>query len=189
MWVGPWDQESETIAARQVEVNLHGVVRGMKMVLPLMVARGRGHVVTIASAASLLAPPGEALYAATKHAVYGYSSAVAEEIRGSGVDITVVMPTVVDTELAAGTSHGLTPRLSATQVASAVVSALHRPRFEVFVPRTLGAYFRVAALLPAPLRDRFLRATVPDQTRLTQRQERRGYEARTFGEPSEPAAD
>lgn len=52
MWVGPFVDESESAAARQVAVNLLGVIRGVKLTAPIMLARGRGHIITIASAAS-----------------------------------------------------------------------------------------------------------------------------------------
>jgi short-subunit dehydrogenase len=91
----------------------------MRLALARMRPRGHGHVVNIASAASKLPPAGEASYAATKHAVYGYSAAVRQELRGSRVEPSVVMPVVVETELAAGTSPGragaCSPRRSPTR--------------------------------------------------------------------------
>ncbi|MFI0088152.1 SDR family NAD(P)-dependent oxidoreductase [Streptomyces bobili] len=50
--------EPEDAALRQFDVNVHGVQRGMKLVIPAMRERGRGHVVNIASAASKVAPAG-----------------------------------------------------------------------------------------------------------------------------------
>lgn len=85
MWVGPFADETEQTALRQFDVNLHGVLRGTKLAAPRMLARGAGHIVNIASAASKLAPAGEATYAATKHAVHGYSTAVRAELHGRGV--------------------------------------------------------------------------------------------------------
>ncbi len=72
MWVGPFDEEPEAAARRMMEVNFFGVVRGTRLVLPAMRARRSGHVVTVASVASHIAPAGEATYAATKHAVLGW---------------------------------------------------------------------------------------------------------------------
>lgn len=163
MWVGPFDEESEQATHRQLEVNLHGVIRGVRLAAPRMRARGRGHIVTVASAASKLAPAGEATYAATKHGVYGYLSAVRAELRGSGVDLSVVMPTVVETELAAGTSSGAVARLTPDDVAAAVAEVIARPRFEVTVPRYVGPLARAAGLLPDALRVAVLRRMVPDQ--------------------------
>ena len=64
--------------------------------------RGSGHIVNIASQAGKGGFPGIATYSATKHAVVGLSEAVRAELRGSGVEVACVMPTVVNTELTAG---------------------------------------------------------------------------------------
>lgn len=189
MWVGPFETESDTATARQVDVNLHGVIRGVKLMAPAMRERGHGQIITIASGASKLAPAGEATYAATKHAVYGYLNAVRAELYGTGVDLSVIMPGVVETELAVGTATGPVRRLSPADVASAVLDVVRRPRFEVALPRRLGIAARFAAVLPDPMRFRFLRAIVPDQvTGVTDSAARAGYENRSFTETT-PVAE
>lgn len=180
MWVGPFAEEPEEAALRQFDVNVHGVLRGMKLVIPGMRKRGRGHVVNIASAASRVAPPGEATYAATKHAIHGYSTAVRAELHRAGVHVSVVMPGVVDTELAVGTATGPTRRLTTDQVADVVLDVVLRPRFEVFIPRQVAALTRLAALLPGRARDALHRLFVPDQlAALSDRSIRAAYEQRT----------
>lgn len=163
MWAGRFDDEPEQATRRQLEVNLHGVIRGVRLAAPRMRARGHGHIVTVASAASKLAPAGEATYAATKHGVYGYLSAVRTELRGSGVELSVVMPTVVDTELAAGTSPGPVPMLTPRDVARAVAGVIARPRFEVTIPRYVGPLVRAVGILPDALRAAVFRRMVPNQ--------------------------
>ncbi|WP_312878016.1 SDR family oxidoreductase [Lentzea indica] len=180
MWVGPFAEEPEQAALRQFDVNVHGVLRGMKLVIPGMRKRGRGHVVNIASAASRVAPAGEATYAATKHAIHGYSTAVRAELRGTGVHVSLVMPGVVDTELAVGTATGPTRRLTTGQVADVVLDVVLRPRFEVFIPRQIAALTWLAALLPGRARDALHRLLVPDQlAALSDRSVRAAYEQRT----------
>lgn len=187
MWVGPFDEEPEQATHRQLEVNLHGVIRGVRLAAPRMRARGRGHIVTVASAASKLAPPGEATYAATKHGVYGYLSAVRAELRGSGVDLSVVMPTVVETELAAGTASGAVARLTPGDVAAAVAHVIGRPHFEVTVPRRVGLMVRLAGLLPDALRVALYRRMVPDQVAALggDRSARAGYERAALTDPED----
>lgn len=176
MWVGPFAEEPEAAMQRQLDVNVGGVLRGMKLALPTMRQRRRGQVIVVASAASKLAPAGEATYAATKHAVLGYCTAVRAELRGSGVHVNVLMPTVVGTDLAAGTSSGLVPLLTAERVASRVHSLVRRPRPEMFVPAVAKAAALVLDLLPARLRGPAHRLLVPDQTRSADRAARAGYE-------------
>lgn len=176
MWVGPYAEEPEEAAARQFAVNFHGTARGMRLALPRMRARGHGHVVNIASAASKLPPSGEATYAATKHAVYGYSAAVRQELRGTGVELSIVMPVVVETELAAGTSHGRAKRLVPDEVADAVVATLERPRFDVFVPRSIAGWERLLEVLPQRGRDVLYRVMMPDQVADAEQGARQAYE-------------
>ncbi|WP_120320014.1 SDR family oxidoreductase [Catellatospora citrea] len=176
MWVGPFAQEPAQAARRQFDVNVHGVRHGFLAAAPRMRARGRGQIVIIASAASRISPPGEATYAATKHAVYGYAAAVRHELRGTGVQVSLVMPAVVETELAAGTSHGGVPRLRPETVAAAVERVIRRPRFEVFVPGRLDPLTRLLALLPQSGRDLAYRLLVPDQVALGDGAARAAYQ-------------
>lgn len=178
MWVGSYDEEPEAAARRMMDVNFWGVVRGTRLVLPAMRERRRGHVVTVASVASYVSPAGEATYAASKHAVHGWLKGVRAELRDSGVELSVVLPAVVDTELATGTASGGVPRLSPEQVATAVADVLERPRFEVFVPAKAGLLIRLLALLPQRGRDLLHARMVPDQARLTDQAARADYERR-----------
>ena len=109
--------------------------------------------------------------------MYGYSVAVREELADTGVELTVVMPALVDTQLAAGTGGGRARTLQPEEVATAVADAVERPRFDVYVPRSLAAFVRVLELLPDRARVRLARFALPDQVRETDRAARREYEA------------
>jgi short-subunit dehydrogenase len=178
MWVGPFAEEPEATLRRQVEVNLLGVMRGVRLVAPAMVARGSGHIVTIASAGAVLALPGEASYAATKHGVLGYLKAVREELHDSGVHVSVVLPAVVDTEMAAGTATGAARRLAPEQVAESVFGVLQRPRFEVSIPRYVEPLSRAVSILPRSARDALNRRLVPNQLHQCDLQARAAYQSR-----------
>jgi short-subunit dehydrogenase len=195
MWVGSFAREPESSIQRQFAVNVDGVLRGFRLATPAMVARGHGQVIVVASAASKLAPAGEATYAATKHAVYGYAAAVREELRGSGVVVSVVMPTVVDTALAAGTSSGRVRMLSVEDVAHAIVKAARTRRPEIFVPRLAGVAATVLAVTPAPLRARLHRRVIPNQISSADQTQRTGYQRSALdarddeGQPPRPEPD
>ena len=114
----------------------------------------RGHIVNIASQAGKGGFPGIATYSATKHAVVGLSEAVRAELRGTGVEIACVMPTVVNTELTSGVGQSWVKPVEAEDVANEIVDALEVPRFDVWVPRANGALFKVARPAAAQLRAR-----------------------------------
>jgi short-subunit dehydrogenase len=83
---------------RVVRVNLLGVLYGTRAFWPSMVARGRGHVVNVASLAGRFAAPGASVYTATKHAVVGLSESLHYEGERHGIRVTAVNPGFVATE-------------------------------------------------------------------------------------------
>ncbi|MDQ3935184.1 MAG: SDR family oxidoreductase [Actinomycetota bacterium] len=183
--VGPFLEEDDGATAKQIAVNLMGVIHGMRAVLPRMRDRGRGQVVNVASSASWVGPPGEATYGATKHAVLGLTDAVREEMDGTGVVLTGVYPGLVDTELAKGTQPPRTTKwISPDQVAEAVVGAIREPRTDVFVPRDLNLTLRFARAAPTRLRHRFVRSLDLNRvTATTSPAERAGYMKRIGLDP------
>jgi NAD(P)-dependent dehydrogenase (short-subunit alcohol dehydrogenase family) len=153
MPVTPFVEESEESIHRQVDINLHGVIAGTQMAIERMGPRHRGHIVNIASQAGKGGLPGIATYAATKHAVVGLSEAVRAELRGSGIEMACVMPTVVNTELTSGVGQRWVKPVEAEDVAEAIVDALEVGRYDVWVPKENGLIYKVLTLLPRNLRE------------------------------------
>src|SRR5215217_1861683 len=77
-------------------------IDGTQEAMRRMRPRGTGHIVNIASLAGKAGYPNLATYAATKHAVVGLSEAVRFELKGTGVEVSCVMPGIVNTELSSG---------------------------------------------------------------------------------------
>jgi NAD(P)-dependent dehydrogenase (short-subunit alcohol dehydrogenase family) len=148
MPVTPFVEESEDSFRRQIEINLIGVIHGTQLAMRRMIPRNSGHIVNIASQAGKVSAPGIATYTATKHAVVGLSESVRAELHGRDIEVSCVMPTVVNTELTAGVGQKWVKPVEATDVAEAIVEALEAPRFDVYVPKSNGALIRTTALLP-----------------------------------------
>jgi NAD(P)-dependent dehydrogenase (short-subunit alcohol dehydrogenase family) len=144
----PFVEESEDSFRRQIEINLVGVLHGTQLAMARMIPRDTGHIVNIASQAGKTGVPGIATYSATKHAVVGLSESVRGEMRGRNVEISCVMPTVVNTELTAGVGQKWVKPVEASDVANEIVDALEVPRFDVYVPKSNGALLRAAYLMP-----------------------------------------
>jgi short-subunit dehydrogenase len=133
--------------------------------------------------------PNLSTYCATKFGVVGLSESVHLELRGSGVDVTCVMPGVVDTELSTGlqSARGV-KSITPEEVAQETVGALKVPRFDVFVPRSAGRVAQFAALLPRRAREAVGRAIKADQAAThADPAARAAYESRAAG--SAPAAE
>lgn len=149
MLVGPFSEETAAGAQAQVDINLLGVITGSKLALARFLPRRTGHLVNVASTAGKAGIPGGATYSATKFAVVGLTEAIRGEVRGTGIETSVVMPVPVRTELAAGLQKGRGVGLVEPEdVADAIVEALEFPRHDVFVPRQIGRITRIGALLP-----------------------------------------
>ena len=149
MPIGPFVEETDGTAERMVDINLQGVILGSKLALNRFLPRGRGHLVQIASAAGKFGFPGGATYCATKHAVVGLTEALRAETRGTGIDISLVMPVVVNTELGSGLPETRSFKsVQPEDVAAAIVEALQSNRFDVYVPKSLMGLVRSGALMP-----------------------------------------
>jgi NAD(P)-dependent dehydrogenase (short-subunit alcohol dehydrogenase family) len=175
------DDEADDTTYRQLEVNLAAVIHGTREAMRRMKPRGRGHIVNVASVAGKVGAPGAATYCATKHAVVGLCEAVRAELRGTGVGVSCVMPTITRTELAAGlTQTRLSSQVTPAQVAGAIVDAVAAGRFEVWVPRRLGPLNRVVRVLPRAFGEWMLRASGSQDllSAAVAHPARSGYEAR-----------
>jgi NAD(P)-dependent dehydrogenase (short-subunit alcohol dehydrogenase family) len=147
-------------------VNLWGVIHGVRAFTPHLLAQNEGHIVNTASVAGLISPPGSGAYNVTKHAVVALSESLHHDLRErkSAVGVSVLCPAYVPTgitdsersrpkNLPAGEKSKETlareamlkkavksGKISADQVAQAVVAAIKRERFYILThPRIKGA--------------------------------------------------
>jgi NAD(P)-dependent dehydrogenase (short-subunit alcohol dehydrogenase family) len=82
-----------------IDVNLYGVIHGVKAFLPLMLEQEEGHIVNTASMGGLISGPPEGLYTTTKFAIVGLSEALLMETADKGVGVSVLCPGLVNTNL------------------------------------------------------------------------------------------
>ncbi len=76
----------------QIEINLYGCIHLTRLVLPLMIRQGTGHIVTVSSAVALQAPASHIVYNATRHALLEFSKTLHHEIDGTGIRISTILP-------------------------------------------------------------------------------------------------
>ena len=178
--------ETEHQDRAQIEVNLMGVIHGFRAVLPRMTERGSGHVVNIASAAGRVPLPGGAVYSATKHAVVGLSESVRIELRGTGVMVSHVLPTLVETEMGAGLGRMLfPPPLHPSEVARATAQLVQTGTRAAFVPEVMRLAPAVLALFPFRWTDALQRwLGVYRVADTADPGARRSYDSRAFGDSS-----
>jgi NAD(P)-dependent dehydrogenase (short-subunit alcohol dehydrogenase family) len=95
----PVQRADDALAERMMAVNYHGARRLMEALVPTMVRAREGAVVSVASSAGLAGYGYVAAYCAAKHALVGYSRAIAAEVEGKGVRVGLVCPHYVDTPM------------------------------------------------------------------------------------------
>jgi NADP-dependent 3-hydroxy acid dehydrogenase YdfG len=166
MQIGRFIDEDDVTARRMVDINIHGVIFGMKLALARMIPRDRGHIVNISSQAGKFGSPGGATYSATKHAVVGLTEAVRGELRlmDAHIDLSYVMPYVVNTELGSGLGEARGLRnLEPADVADAIVEALQLGTVEVWVPKSAKRTNVLGTVLPRRLSEGMARAMKADR--------------------------
>jgi NADP-dependent 3-hydroxy acid dehydrogenase YdfG len=152
MPLGGFLEEPDAVGRTTLEVNVQGLVHGLRSVLPGMIARGRGHVVNVASMAGKIPLPGMAVYNASKFAAVGLTAAVRREYAATGVSVSAVLPGAVRTELASGVRlGGALPTVDPEDVARAIAGTLRTRRAETAVPRWLAGWDLLAAVTPEPV--------------------------------------
>jgi NAD(P)-dependent dehydrogenase (short-subunit alcohol dehydrogenase family) len=150
---GPIEAEDEEITAREIAINLHAVIHGTRQAVQRMKPRHSGHIVNISSVGGRIAGARLATYCATKFGVAGFSEAVALELNGTGVDISVVFPPPCNTDLSAGVDPlRAMPFVEPEDVAASIVETLKWPRFAVPVPKTMGPMLWLNQALPFRVR-------------------------------------
>lgn len=173
--------EDDAVTGRMLEINVRAMIRGTREAVRRMQPRRSGHVVNLASTAGKAGLPGASTYAATKSAMITFGEAVRLELRGTGIDVTTVLPGIVRTELAAGVPDlkglsGVTPEA----VADGIVAAVVKPRAEVYVPAHAGPMINSARFMPRRLGELVARRIGADRVFLDalDRPERADYERR-----------
>src|SRR5690349_3123659 len=140
----------------QIDVNVMGVIQTTRQVLPVMIKQRLGSIINMCSMAGLVGTPTYTIYAASKHAVHGFSEALRREVKPWGIDVSLVYPGGVVTEFSAHAgikrkTNAKTPKfmlLTAEQVGDAVVRLARRPRRMLIIPWLWSVTVLMNKLLP-----------------------------------------
>lgn len=141
---------SASTAARSMDVNYQGVVHGIDAALPLMLARGEGHIALIGSVAGYRGLPPAAAYGPSKAALINLAEALYNDLAQRGVAISVVNPGYVATPMNQNVS-ALPFRIGAEDAALRILRGLEKRKFEIAFPWPLVAMMKLARHMPYPL--------------------------------------
>jgi len=151
---GSFGDLTEADLAATVDVNLRAPILLTRRALPHLIASGRGAVVNVASLAGKVPVPGSVAYSATKFGLRGFSMALADELRGTGVTVSCVSPGPVETQFIMAELDSVTdltmsqPMVTADQVAALVVRCALDGKLERATPRLSSALTTAGYLAP-----------------------------------------
>jgi len=159
---GAFLDQADNIDRLTMDVNVFGVIHGMRLAAPGMVERGRGHIVNICSLAGKFPIKGLAVYNASKYAAVGLTAATRLELDETGVSVTAVLPSAVKTELSSGIDYGILPAVEPEDIAAAVLKSVGSRSAEIAVPNYVGASTKIVPLLPEAMVRAFRKAAHDD---------------------------
>ncbi len=134
---------------RSMDVNFYGVLRPVLGALPHMLKRRSGQIVVMHTLDGRQGLPHEGAYVAAKHALTGFAAVLRQELRDTGIAVTVVFPGRVDTPMIASLRvPWISPKLSPASVARATMGGIRRRDPEVIVPAHGIALLYVNLLSP-----------------------------------------
>ncbi|MEN4446157.1 SDR family oxidoreductase [Mycobacterium sp. SM3041] len=168
MPLGAFETEAEATTDLILDVNVRGVLNGMRAVIPLMITRGSGHVVNVASMAGMIPVPGMVTYNASKFAAVGASLAARTEYAGTGVTVCAVLPSAVRTELTSGVQlGGGMPTVDPEDVAQAILKTLRTKAARTSVPGWVASGWALIDALVPEFIQRAGRSLIDDRRALT----------------------
>ena len=130
----PFGKSDAAMFRRMLDVNLMGVVYASQIVLPGMIARGRGRIVAVASTAGLKGYGYVSAYVAAKHAVVGLVRALALEVASKAVTVNAVCPGFTDTDLVAGSIDQIVAKTGRSREHAMAEFTKHNPQGRLVSP-------------------------------------------------------
>ena len=106
----PFMKTSDAVLERMLSVNLRSAFRCSRAVLPSMLARGYGRIVNVSSIAGLRGYPYVTAYVAAKHALVGFTRALAMEVVKKGITVNAICPGYTDTDLVRGAASAISAK-------------------------------------------------------------------------------
>lgn len=128
---------------KMIDINFTSLLIGIHKTLTIMKRQGFGHIINIGSLGGIVPMPYSAVYSATKFALRGFSFSVAEELKGTGIKMSLITLGSVITKMLDHEAHGnnsaisfVSKPISPVKVADVVLKVIHKPRVELIIPRS-----------------------------------------------------
>lgn len=139
---GEFSSLEEIYLRKMIELNITSTFIITKKIISIMKIQGFGHIINVGSLGGIVPMPYSAIYSATKFALRGFSFSLAEELKGTGITISLVSPGAVDTKLLDDEANDnntaisfICNPLNTIDVADVIIKVIRKPKAEVIIPR------------------------------------------------------
>ena len=139
--------------AKVISINLLGAVNSLISVVPQMVANGNGHIVAISSLAGYRGLPKSGAYCASKAGVSAFFESARLDLKGSGVDVTIIHPGFIKTPLTAGREANMPFLLELDDAVLKMIRAIEKRKKSYAFPWQLASIVRAGMVFPTWLYD------------------------------------
>ena len=136
-----------------IGINVLGAANSLAAVMPQMVKRGQGQLVAISSLAAYRGLAKSAAYCASKAAMSAYFESVRIDLRGTGVDVTIIHPGFIKTPLTAGREAHMPYLMELDDAVLKIVPAIEKRKKSIAFPWQLATIVRAGLLMPAFMYD------------------------------------
>ncbi|MGJ8527190.1 SDR family NAD(P)-dependent oxidoreductase [Maritalea sp.] len=131
-----------------VEVNYMGVIYALRKLLPLMKARGQGHIAIVASVAGYRGLPRSVAYGPTKAALINLAETLKPELEQYGITVSVINPGFVDTDMTRDNPFPMPDLITPDKAAIEIEKGLNAGRFEIRFPWRFTTMMKLMRILP-----------------------------------------
>jgi short-subunit dehydrogenase len=147
-------------AARIIDVNLKGATNISSVVLPNFIDKKSGHLSFVASIAGFIGLPHSSIYGATKAALINLSESFYQECKIFNVDVSVVNPGFVDTNLTKKNTFSMPFLMTPEQAAKHIIKGYEAGDFAITFPKIFSYFFRMIRILPYSIHLRLMKLLV-----------------------------
>ena len=140
---------------KMIEINFSSVLIGIHKTLALMKNQGFGHIINIGSLGGVVPMPYSSVYSATKFALRGFSFALAEELKGTGIRLSLITPGSIVTKMLDVEAMDndtaisfVSKPINPAEVANAVLKVIRKPKIELIIPRSQSIPAKLYTLSP-----------------------------------------
>ena len=140
---------------KMIDINFTSVLTGIQKTLMTMKKQGFGHIINIGSLGGIVPMPYSAVYSATKFALRGFTFSLIEELKGTGINISLITPGSVVTKMldfkARDNDYAISfvsKPISPIAVANAVLKVIHKPKIESIIPGNISTSSKLLVFSP-----------------------------------------